>query len=227
MLYLGLPRSYALISVLTIVPGQLRVILMPLLQTSVIVRAAPAISKPLINLDRLSQHLPGTLCLADRAVKSCSLEPHFICSKHALACQTTDSNVGMLLRCSLVDRYGNGTGASPQLYAHTRLLGNALVSVHRGRHLIFQSQGGSKVQTHEFALRRHDIFSIICGATEEDGVFEALATIEKLLGYCDVEYLAEELLLNLKNDGQGCTSMVARVSESSAGLPQPPASYAM
>ncbi|XQJ31847.1 hypothetical protein NXY56_007972 [Leishmania guyanensis] len=180
-------------------------------------RAASVQRKPhLFRIDLTSKHTPGRLYLADRAVKSTAADPCFVCLDNAMACQTVDSNAAVVLRsCTTKDR-------ELFQYGRMRFQGMSRALVFRHNHLVFQGIGDASVQTLEMSLHYNDIFALLGGIGVDENISEWVCAVEKAVAEGDVEYVAEEMLLQLRCTTEGCTSVVAKISKFSTGLPEPP-----
>ncbi|KAG5490261.1 hypothetical protein JKF63_00381 [Porcisia hertigi] len=191
-----------------------------MLHFSLPLRCASVQRKPhLFPIDPTSKHVSGRLYFADRAVKSTAADPCFVCIDNAMTCQTTDSNAAVVLRSFMTkDR-------ELFQYSRTRFQGMSAVLVFRRNHLVFQGIGDSSVQTFEMSLNHSDIFALLSGIHSHVDVPGWARAVEKALAEGDVEYVAEEMLLQLRGSTEeGCTSVVAKVSKFSTGLPVPPSS---
>ncbi|KAG5464952.1 hypothetical protein GH5_00408 [Leishmania sp. Ghana 2012 LV757] len=180
-------------------------------------RSASVQRKPhLFHIDLKSKHTPGHLYFADRAVKSTAEEPCFVCLDNAMACQTADSNAAVVLRsCMTKDR-------ALFEYGRVRFQGMNAALVFRHNRLIFQGVGDLSVQTLQMSLHYNDIFALLGGISPHENITEWARTVEKAVTEGDVEYVAEEMLLQLRCATEGCTSIVAKISKFSTGLPEPP-----
>lgn len=180
-------------------------------------RAATAMRQPLLfRIDFSAKHAPGRLYFADRAVKSTSQEPNFVCLDTAMACQSSDSNAAVVVRSHAP------AGQAPFQTGCMRFQGGSAVFVFRRNHLVFQGIGDAAVQTHEVSLRHNDTFALLSGLHPQENIAAWVRAMEKAIAEGDVEYVAEEMLLQLRCASEGCTSVVARVSKFSTGLPVPP-----
>ncbi|TPP42069.1 hypothetical protein CGC20_28055 [Leishmania donovani] len=170
-----------------------------MLRLCLALRSASVQRKPhLFRIDLTSKHTPGHLYLADRAVKSTAADPCFVCLDNAMACQTVDSNAAVVLRNCMT----------------------------KGRNS--SSIGDASVQALEMSLQHKDIFALLGGISQHENIPEWARAVEKAIAEGDVEYVAEEMLLQLRCPTEGCTSVVAKISKFSAGLPEPPSySHAM
>jgi hypothetical protein len=183
----------------------------------VALRSASAVVKPhLFHIDLSARHLPGRLYFADRAVKSTSSDPNFVCLDNAMACQSPDSNAAVVVRSST--QKDSGILQSGCM----RFQGGGAAFVFRRNRLLFQGIGDAAVQTHELSLRHNDIFALVSGMHPRENIDAWVRAVEEALAEGDVEYVAEEMLLQLQCATEGCTSVVARVSKFSTGLPEPP-----
>lgn len=188
-----------------------------MLRLCVALRAASAATQPhLFHIDFAAKHLPGRLYFADRAVKSTSQTPNFVCLDNAMACQSPGANAAVVVRSSALKGHGLlQTGCM-------RVHGGGAAFVFRRNRLLFQGIGDAAVQTHELSLRHNDIFALVSGMHRRENVDAWVRAVEKAIAEGDVEYVAEEMLLQLRCATEGCTSVVARVSKFSTGLPEPP-----
>lgn len=171
----------------------------------------------LFKIDLQSEHTPGHLYFADRAVKSTSAEPSFVCLDNALACQSSDSSVAVVLRNRKLD------GAGFCQFACMRQHGLCAAFVFRHNQLILQGIGEQGLLTNELSLRHNDVFAIICGVRPQENVLDIEAAVKQSVRDGDLEYAAEEMLLRLRHSTEESTSIIARVSKFSIGLPKPPA----
>ncbi|GET93463.1 hypothetical protein, conserved [Leishmania tarentolae] len=188
-----------------------------MLRLCLTLRSATVQRKPhLFPIDPTSKHTPGHLYLADRAVKSTATDPCFVCLDNALSCQTGDSNAAVVLRSYMTK------GRELFQYGRMRFQGMSAALVFRHNHLVFQGIGDSSVQTLEMSLQHKDIFALLGGISLHENVPEWARAVEKVIGEGDVEYIAEEMLLQLRCASEGCTAVVAKISKFSAGLPEPP-----
>ncbi|KPA81385.1 hypothetical protein ABB37_03764 [Leptomonas pyrrhocoris] len=180
-------------------------------------RAASALRQPhLFHIDFSAKHMPGRLYFADRAAKSTSQEPNFVCLDNAMACQSADSNAAVLIR--------SGAPKDDELLQTgcMRFQGGGAAFVFRHHRLLFQGIGDAAVQTHEVSLHHDDIFALVSGMHRQEDIDAWVRAVETATVEGDVEYVAEEMLLQMRCVTEGCTSVVARVSKFSTGLPEPP-----
>ncbi|AYU83744.1 hypothetical protein, conserved [Leishmania donovani] len=194
-----------------------------MLRLCLALRSASVQRKPhLFRIDLTSKHTPGHLYLADRAVKSTAADPCFVCLDNAMACQTVDSNAAVVLRSCMTK------GRELFQYGRMRFQGMSAALVFRHNHLVFQGIGDASVQALEMSLQHKDIFALLGGISQHENIPEWARAVEKAIAEGDVEYVAEEMLLQLRCSTEGCTSVVAKISKFSAGLPEPPSySHAM
>ncbi|KPI85672.1 hypothetical protein ABL78_5252 [Leptomonas seymouri] len=180
-------------------------------------RTASVLAQPhLFHIDFSAKHMPDHLYFADRAVKSTSQEPNFVCLDNAMACKSVGSNAAVVVRsCAPKGQRLFQTGCM-------RFQGGCAAYVFRCNRLLFQGIGDATVQTHEVSLRHNDIFALVSGMHPQENTEAWVHAVEAALVEGDVEYVAEEMLLQLRCATGGCTSVVARVSKFSAGLPEPP-----
>ncbi|KAK7197305.1 hypothetical protein NESM_000677500 [Novymonas esmeraldas] len=180
-------------------------------------RTASVQRKPhLFPIDVTLKHTPGRLYLADRAVKSTAADPCFVCVDNAMACQSAESNAAAVLRsCMTKDR-------ELFQYGRVRFQGLSAALVFRHNQLVFQGVGDATVQTLETSLHHNDVFALLSGISPHENIPAWARAVEKAILDGDVEYVAEEMLLQLRCPTEGSTSVVAKISKFSTGLPEPP-----
>lgn len=195
---------------------------------------------PLFQLEpAVPRAAPDALHSADRAVKTTSSDPHFLCHGSVLACQSPTANAAIMIAAMGSGGGGSGSGngiaaaspASSRADARLRLQGTWVLAVFRQRHLVLQCFGTREVQSRELSLRAGDVFSILCGAVAAEVELlrtqRAVEQLQRAGRYReDLEYMAEEMLLALPFTGadNGATSVIGRVSLRASGLPEPPLS---
>lgn len=111
-------------------------------------------------------------------------------------------------------------------WAHVRFHGQCAIGVFRSRNLVLQCIGSMELETHSFTLRHDDILAMVCGLHPQEDVPAIFAALQRTLQQHrpDMEFIAEEVLLRLESSGEQCTSVVAKVSNCSTGLCEPPCS---
>nr|CCC95554.1 unnamed protein product [Trypanosoma congolense IL3000] len=170
----------------------------------------------------------SSLCFADRAVKmthatlpGCS----FVCTPALLACSCPGASAAVRLSPAGVTR--------PPL-VRMNLLGQCAISLFRSQELAFHCAGEEgRAQMHELALKQGDVIALLSGSDLERDWGSVQRTL-KSVAYADLEYMAEEMLLELGGgancvEGNACkgpsnsTCVMTVVQERPSGLlPQPP-----
>ncbi|EAN79929.1 uncharacterized protein TEOVI_000184700 [Trypanosoma equiperdum] len=168
------------------------------------------------------------LYFADRAVKmthaahrGCS----FVCTPALLACTCPGTSVAVRLTPL-------STGRPP--LARMELLGQCAVSLFRAQRLAFHCAGEEgRAQMHELTLKRGDVIAVL-GGCELDRDWGSVERTLKSVAHADLEYMAEEMLLELgrgtRRTGGGngevvsnSTCVMTVVQDRPSGLlPQPP-----
>ncbi|KAH9598272.1 hypothetical protein LSM04_009297 [Trypanosoma melophagium] len=133
----------------------------------------------------------GSLFFADRAVKVTRATipgSSFVCTPALLACRCPDASAKVSLAT-----YGNvGTPV-----AKVQLRGMCAISLFRSQKLAFHCAGEpGRTQRHEFGLKNGDIIALLGGSD----LLKDWRSVERTLSSValeDLEYMAEELLLEL------------------------------
>lgn len=174
----------------------------------------------------------GKLHFADRAVKSTSQTPHFLCLHRCMAAQSpTGSAVVTLVPSALVANpvasavalasvparfsASSSLAAAPlAVKVRVQLQGDAAVCVFHGRTVRFQCRGNgcssdtnssssSPSQTHELSISPGDVVAMLSNVTGEESLSCLFARMgAAMAANCDLEYAAEELLLSMACAGQ-------------------------
>ncbi|EPY31536.1 hypothetical protein AGDE_09003 [Angomonas deanei] len=212
------------------------------------VRSVPLPSLTCISSSPVSALPRDALHFAHRAVKTTSHDPHFVCNRRELACQSPSSAAVVSLRSGKSTKEGGGSGGG--LSAQVRLRGNSAVCIYRRGAPVFQcmgNDGSDGVTGGDFQLWLGDTYVVVCGVSNQDRVLKSFQLVEQylreenctfnmesLLGsntkskkesgaVLDLEYIAEDFLLDLQSSSS--TVVLGRVfSSTPSQCPVPPTS---
>lgn len=176
----------------------------------------------------------GQLHFADRAVKTTSQQPQFLCLYGLMATHSADGNalVSVVNDGSRATASASNTGlgrsvSSSALCARLQLQGNCALCVLRGPHLTFQCRGDQRAQTHEVALTSSDVVALVSGVDSDEALDRLFGRVAQALELQqgDLEYAAEELLLSLSLPASGGnTAVLGKVAAFPSSPTEPPQS---
>ncbi|CCW61162.1 unnamed protein product [Phytomonas sp. EM1] len=199
-----------------------------MLLRTIISRTARTLEKPLSSVKGVFAPHSDGLHFAERAVKSTASEPFFFCGKRLLSCRAADSYAAVaseLLPFLTSSGPSEAPGASSQSIAprcptpgllkprtHVYLQGHSVLCVFRNNKLSFLSKGDEWFQRHELSLLENDVLALLCPVHANEDAHKLFTSAFKQFP-CDMEYIAEELLLKLGCPMEsGSTSVVARAA---------------
>lgn len=181
----------------------------------------------------------GKLHFADRAVKTTSQQPQFICLHQLIAAQSSSCSAVVAALDTIyspngsnsTEHHGSAGGCGVAVNnkwapfpVRVQLQGDCAVCVLRGPRAIFQCRGDATPQTHEITLMSSDVFALVSDVARDQALnrlFERMGMA--LQQQCDLEYAAEELLLSMTSSSLGGnTALLGEVGAFPKSPTEPP-----